>query len=95
MLREESRMTEERIREILLRILKQVAPEADLDSLNPEQRFRDQLDFDSVDFLNFALALQDQWKISIPEEDYPSLGTLTGSVSYLLLKTSRCESTGS
>ncbi len=61
----------------------QVAPEADFGSLDPERRFRDQLDFDSVDFLNFALSLQERLGISIPEEDFPALGTLAGCLRYL------------
>lgn len=79
-------MTEEQLREALLQIIRQVAPEGDMEALRPEHRFRDQLDFDSVDFLNFTLALQDRLKISIPEEDFPALGTLAGCVRYLMPK---------
>lgn len=64
--------------------LRHVAPEADLDTLDPDRRFRDQFEFDSVDFLNFALALQAQLNMSIPEEDYPSLATLNGCIGYLM-----------
>jgi acyl carrier protein len=77
-------MKGEQIREVIVERLRQIAPEADLDRLKPEQRFRDQFEFDSVDFLNFALALQDHMKISIPEEDFPSLATLNGCITYLL-----------
>jgi acyl carrier protein len=79
-------MKEEQIREVIVERLRQIAPEADFDSLNPEQRFRDQFDFDSVDFLNFALALQERLKVSIPEEDFPSLATLNGCIAYLVLR---------
>ncbi|MGC8492551.1 MAG: acyl carrier protein [Syntrophobacteraceae bacterium] len=77
------------IQDVVLRTLGQIVPGADIANLNPEKRFRDQFDFDSVDFLNFALKLQDRLRISIPEEDFPSLATLTGCVSYLLSKDAR------
>jgi acyl carrier protein len=76
-------MKGEQIREVIVERLRQIAPEADLDRLKPEQRFRDQFEFDSVDFLNFALGLQEHLKISIPEEDFPSLATLNGCIAYL------------
>lgn len=79
-------MKEEQIRDVVLRTLGRIAPEADLGNLRPDRGFRDQFDFDSVDFLNFALALQDEIKISIPEEDYPSLATLNGCIEYLRLR---------
>jgi len=77
-------MNEESVQDFILRILRRIAPEADLESLDPDKSFRDQFAFDSVDFLNFALALQDGLKISIPEEDFPSLGTLNGCIAYIL-----------
>jgi acyl carrier protein len=77
-------MKEEPLQNFILRILRQIAPEADLGSISPEKRFRDQFDFDSVDFLNFALALQDRLQIFIPEEDFPSLATLNGCIAYIL-----------
>lgn len=79
-------MLEERIREVVLRLIKQIAPEADVASLQPEVRFRDQLDFDSVDFMNFALALQEALHVEIPEIDFVELGTLNGCIRYLSLR---------
>lgn len=79
-------MKEEQIRELIVERLRQIAPEADLGNLNPEQRFRDQFEFDSVDFLNFTLALQERMTIAIPEEDFPSLATLNGCIRYLVAK---------
>jgi acyl carrier protein len=81
-------MREELARDCILSTLRQIAPEADLVSISPDRRFRDQLDFDSVDFLNFALALQDRLQILIPEEDFPSLATLNGCIAYILAR--RC-----
>jgi acyl carrier protein len=81
-------MQEEQIQDLILRIIGQIAPEAELGHLLPGKRFRDQFGFDSVDFLNFALALQEELKIHIPEEDFPALATLDGCISYLTTKAS-------
>jgi len=76
-------MTEEPIKAIILRLLGEIAPEADLTHLNPGKRFRDQFELDSVDFLNFAVGLQEEFKFPIPEDDFPRLATLDGCVEYL------------
>ena len=58
-----------------------------LNRLDPAARFRDQFDFDSVDFVNFAAGLQERLNVSIPEQDYPQLATLKSAVAYLKTKT--------
>jgi acyl carrier protein len=80
--------TESHLRETVLRVLGSIAPEADLSQLNPAVTFRDQLDIDSVDFLNFLIAIDEELGIGIPESDYGRLRTLDGCVAYLLLKIS-------
>ena len=76
-------MTKDEIREVVLRALGQIAPEADLSQLKPNLRIRDQLDIDSMDLLNFVIGLHKEFKVEIPESDYPSLATLDGCVDYL------------
>ena len=76
-------MPEELIRSVALRIIGRIAPEASVEEIEPRRRLRDQLQFDSVDFLNFALALEKELNIRIPEFDYPMLGTLDGCIEYL------------
>ncbi len=76
-------MTVEQARVVALQLIGEIAPEADIQSIRPDKRFRDQFDFDSVDFLNFALGLQERLGIPIPERDYPELATLNGCVAYL------------
>ncbi len=76
-------MTPDEIRGVVLRTLGTIAPEADLGRLNPEAGLRDQLDIDSVDFLNFVIALHKELHVDIPEKDYPKLATLRGCVEYL------------
>ena len=60
-----------------------VAPDLELDELEPEVLIRDQADFDSMDTLNFAIALSQALAIDIPEADYGQLGSLGGCRRYL------------
>ncbi len=76
-------MTKEEIKETVLRVLGQIAPEADLSELKPNLRIRDQLDIDSMDLLNFVIGLHKELKVEIPEADYPKLATLDGCLNYV------------
>lgn len=67
----------------VLKTISKIAPESNLENLNPDVRFRDQFDFDSVDFVNFIIQLQDVFNSKIPETDYPQLATLNGCIAYL------------
>ncbi len=79
-------LTEDQIKKVALELIGMIAPEADLENLDPADRFRNQFDFDSVDFVNFAVALQAHLKVEIPEEDYPQIATLKGCIAYLKSK---------
>ena len=76
-------MTRGQIKAVVLRTLGSIAPEADLSQLDPDAPFRDQLDIDSMDLLNFVIALHKELNLEIPESDYSELITLNGCVSYL------------
>jgi len=76
-------MTQDEIRATVLRILGEIAPEADLTRLKSNVSFRDQLDIDSMDFLNFVIALDEKLDVRIPESDYPKLSTLDACVELL------------
>jgi acyl carrier protein len=84
--------TAEQLRSLALNMLRTVAPGAELDHLDPDISYRDQFDFDSVDCLNFVLALEKALHVTIPEADYPALGTLHGCVTYLMAKLGYCAS---
>lgn len=73
----------DQLRRTVLEVLSRIAPEADPAALDPATPFRDQLDLDSMDFLNFVIALHEALHVEIPEEDYPKLTTLNGCVAYL------------
>ena len=76
-------MTDDEIRETVLRALGDIAPEADPATLKPDVSFRDQLDIDSMDFLNFIIAIDERLGVSVPEADYSKLPTLDALVDYL------------
>jgi acyl carrier protein len=79
-------MNAEGLKDIVLRILGELAPEADMSELKPDVRIRDQLDLDSMDFLNFLIAVHDATGVDIPEADYPKLRTLNDIVAHLSAK---------
>jgi acyl carrier protein len=76
-------MERDAIRTELLAALSEIAPEADLEAVDPCLRLRDQLDLDSMDYLNFMIALHRRLKVEIPEADYGLLASLEDAVSYL------------
>lgn len=76
-------MTETELRRTVLETLGEIAPEADLEAVPPDADLREELDLDSMDFLNFVIALHEKLGVDIPEADYPQLGTLDGAVGYL------------
>ena len=76
-------MTKDEISATVLRILGEIAPEADFNRLKPDVNFRDQLDIDSMDFLNFVIALDEELHVTIPESEYPKLFSLDSAVDFL------------
>ena len=76
-------MNDTEIRQIVLHELQNIAPEANLAELKSDARIRDQLDIDSMDFLNFIIGLHKRLQIDIPERDYPKLATIDGCAHYV------------
>lgn len=79
-------MTEGEITQVVRDALSNVAPEVDLGAIDPTKDLRDQIDIDSVDFLNFVIGLHKQLGIEIPDADVAKLTTLNGCVGYLMAK---------
>ena len=77
-------MTRDEIREVVLRVLGRIAPETDLNAIDPVVSLRDQLDIDSVDFLNFVIGLHKELRVEIPDADVSKLSSLDGCVNYLV-----------
>ena len=76
-------MNREQIRATVLEVLGRIAPEADPASIDPRVNLREQLDIDSMDFLNFLIALDKNLQVDIPERDYGQLTTLDACIDYL------------
>ena len=76
-------MNDEAVRETVVRLLGEIAPELDPAELKPAVNLRDQLDLDSMDFLNFVIAMHKEFGVDIPEADYRKLVTLDACMAYL------------
>jgi len=76
-------MTRDEIKDVILEIIADIDEEADFASLDADAPLRDQLDLDSMDFLDIVMELRKRYKLQIPEEEYPQLATLTSCVNYL------------
>jgi len=76
-------VTREEIRKFIVDLLSGIAPEVDFDMLAEDEELREELDIDSMDFLNFITALHEATGVDIPEKDYAKLVTLDDIVGYL------------
>jgi len=81
-------MTETEVRQAIFDKLRQIAPEADPQSIPPQENLREVLDIDSFDFLNVLIGLHQRLGVQIPEADYGQLTTLSALVQYLSRKLS-------
>ncbi len=79
-------MTKEECKQIVLDIIAEIAPDEDLSDVKPDVRLRDQLELDSMDFLDIVMELRKQHGIEVPEDDYPQLATLDSCAEYLTPK---------
>ncbi len=76
-------MNRDEIRQVILEILSRVAPDEDLSDLRDDVEFRDQMELDSMDFLDIVMELRKLYGVQVPEEDYKELASIDGCVRYL------------
>lgn len=76
-------MTPAEIRDEIIDILESIAPDEDLSGLQDGQAFRDQLELDSMDFLDIVMELRKRHRVQIPEEDFGQLASMESTVTYL------------
>lgn len=76
-------MTPAEIRVEILDILSDIAPDEDLGGLVDATPFREQLELDSMDFLDIVMELRKRHRIQIPEEEYGQLASMASTVAYL------------
>jgi len=74
------------IRTAIIDILGDIAPDEDLSNLDDQQSFRDQMELDSMDFLDIVMELRKRYRVQVPEEDYTNLDSMASTVSYLTPK---------
>ncbi len=76
-------MTREEIGQTVIDIIRDIVPDEDFSNLDPEQNLREQLDLDSMDFLDIVMELRKQYGVEVPENEYPQLATLNSCIDYL------------
>jgi acyl carrier protein len=76
-------MTTAEIKNEIRDILENIAPDEDLSDLDDEKPFREQLELDSMDFLDIVMELRKRYRIQIPEDDYMELASMNSTVRYL------------
>ena len=76
-------MTPAEIRDEIIDILEDISPDDEMDGLDDDKPFRDQLELDSMDFLDIVMELRKRHRVQIPEEDYGHLASMTSTVTYL------------
>lgn len=76
-------MTVSEIRDCVLEILSDIAPDEDLSHLKDDVAFREQLELDSMDFLDIVMELRKRYRVQIPEDDYVELRSMNTTVTYL------------
>ena len=64
-------------------IIATIAPDEELDGLTLEEPLRDQIELDSMDFLDIVMELRKRYGVNVPKEDYKHLASLQGCVDYL------------
>ena len=79
-------MTRAEMKQVVLEALVSVVPEADPAEIDPEAPLREQLDIDSMDFINFVVALDEALGVEVPESEYGQLATVDSCIDYLTRK---------
>ena len=79
-------MTKEDTRQLVLDIIAEIAPDEDLSDVKPNVALRDQMDLDSMDFLDIVMELRKNHGIEVPEDEYPQLESLDSCAEYLTPK---------
>ena len=76
-------MTKDQVRQAILSIISDIAPDEDLGTLKDEEKLRDQFDLDSMDFLDIVMELRKRFNLEVPEKDYQELASMASCVEYL------------
>jgi acyl carrier protein len=83
---EERNVNESEIRAGVIATIRSIAPELEQGALRADRPLREQLDLDSMDWLNVIVGLHQRFGVDIPEADYARLATLDAIAGYLAAK---------
>ena len=76
-------MQDGEIKQAIIDIISDIAPDEDTSNLKSDVRLREQMDLDSMDFLDIVMELRKRYRVQVPEEDYVQLASMTSTVKYL------------
>lgn len=76
-------MTRDEVKKAITDIINDILPDGDCSNLDPGKKLREQLELDSMDFLDIVMELRKKYKIEVPEADYGRLATLDSCAEYL------------
>jgi acyl carrier protein len=76
-------MTKDEIKKVVIDIISDIAPDEDTSNLKPDVRLREQMQLDSMDFLDIVMELRKRYGIEVPEAEYIKLATLDSCAEYL------------
>jgi len=76
-------LSEDEVRDLLARLLAEIAPEVDLADADQDGQLQEELGLDSMDFLNLMIGIHRETGIEVPERDYPALSSVDGALRYL------------
>ena len=76
-------MTKDETKQVVLDIIADIAPDEDISNLKSDVRLRDQMQLDSMDFLDIVMELRKRHNIEVPEADYIQLASLDSCADYL------------
>lgn len=79
-------MTHQKVKEIIIEIISNIAPDEDVSDIKSDIPLREQLELDSMDFLDIVMELRKKHNIEVPEADYPRLASLDSCAEYLVPK---------
>lgn len=82
-------MSDDELRALILREVGNIAPEIELDQIDPASNLREQVDLDSMDMLNLLVAIHGATGVDIPEADYAKMASVDDAVAYLRTRVSR------
>jgi acyl carrier protein len=76
-------MNDQPLKESVSQLILDIAPEVDMNALDPNDDMRDELDLDSIDFVRLLTSIEQKLGVRIPEGDYAQVNTLQKMLDYI------------